>query len=202
MLLDRHPQWMTRHGQGSSSIFYVVEERAVPGALSFWTENMRRRIFERGQFPWERIIDDLPHPRFYGEQGGDLPTRAAWCEVIDEVTQTLIAEPIAVEEYEDHLVPDERTGGSAVNLEVRGLPRSIGQVKLLAPEPGHRIVKIAWCSTARMYPRRERLSRPHFERFGDRAWCFTPVYEEPHDFVRYVMAFWHIPDTTLIVGRQ
>lgn len=199
MLLHRHPVWMTLHGQGSSSQFFVVQERAIPGAASFWTDNMRHRIFERGQFPWERIIDDLPHPRFFGEQG-HLDTRAAWCEVIEETTVTTEAVPVALEEYEEHLVPDERTGGTAVNLEVRGLPRTIGQPKLLAPEEGHRIVKVAWCSSVRMTLRRERLIRAHFERYGDRAWSYTPIFEEPHAVVRYVLAFWHIPAATLHVG--
>jgi hypothetical protein len=193
---------MTREGLGTATIFFVVQEAMLPAAWHFWGDSdVKKRIFRDGDFPWDAIVDDLPNPRFFGQLGG-LDQRASSCRVVDNVTRTAEAVPIAVDEYEDHLVPDERTGGTAVNVETRGAPRTIGDWVTIVPHEGHRIVKAAWCSTVPMRMRKEERSRAHVEQFGEGAWKVTPVYERPHDFVRYLLAFWDVPMETLVVGGQ
>jgi hypothetical protein len=189
----RKPAWLTAEGIGTASIFFVVQEKALPSSFSFWTDNVRRRIFERGDFPWEAMINDLPAPRFFGSDGGDLPTRAASCRLIDEITRTIEAIPVIEEEIHDRLVEYGEEGQKAVQMQVKGRPKTIGQPKILMPHTGHRVVRIAWCSSVPLRLHHERLSLSQIDECGDGAWCFTPVFQQPEHTVRYLLAFWEVP---------
>lgn len=186
-MINKHPGWLTKEAVDGGPAFFVVQEGAI-GRLLGW--GVKEKIFYRGVFPWDAMVADLPGTNF-GEQG-TLPRRAVSCRLIDETTKTMTAEPIYKDELDDRTVIDPQ-GRVAVQVDTRGLPKEIGQPKILVPHVGHVIVRIAWCSSVPIRMHREKMSAAQERDCGAGAWSYTPIFHQPCAFSRYLLAFWEVP---------
>lgn len=183
-MLLRRPDWVTEEIGPEGEFFKVVQERRLPSSFAFWRGDVRRRIFERGDFPWEELINDLPG-RFFGSYGGELPRRASSCRFVDRAISYQSAEPVYSELYvegEQQLVP----------ARLRGAPRLDGVPQLVVPHAGHRIVRVAWCSSIEIELRAWPM-RPEDVTDFPGAVCFRPRFRYASSIARYVLVFWDIP---------
>lgn len=190
-MIFKHPEWMTKEGGLGDLSFFVVQQDKLPSRFSFWSGNVRQRIYESGEFPWQDVVADLPGTNL--GQDGSLPRRAVSCRLIDCAISSFMAEPIVKEEIPDRLVVDSRTGGKAVRVDVIGMPKPIGPPRIIVPHEGHVVVRICWCSSTPITMRRERMDADELRRYGTGAWSYTPVFAEPRAVARYLLAFWEVP---------
>jgi len=183
-MLLKQPSWVTHELGPEGERFFVVQERQLPPRFAFWHGDVRRRIFERGDFPWREVVFDLPGAHF-GSLGGDLPQRAVSCRFVDRAITYLDAEPIRGD-------PLERLDGEGnLHVTMRGLPRMAGRPQIVVPHTGHRVVRVAWCSSIEI-DCRPWLMTPNEERRYPGALAFRPHFVHETPIARYVFAFWEV----------
>lgn len=201
-MIFKNAAWVDIKQHRGGAVFDVVLiERALPQGF-LWADDLRRRIYERGEMPWERFLVDLPQPCFFGEQGS-LPTRAASVRFFATTDSNM-------KPYEPAVDPGEPNPDKVIRILTRHVPLKEGSEVIVvshAPPvasplaaPHHRVVKLAWASNVPMTLQRQEITPFDEEAFAHQslvgAWKFKPIYEFSRLVPSYVLAFWEVPILT------